>query len=230
MITLNEIGVGSANQLVGAVTGEGAHKGRPYDVMYDPEIHQRRSIRLKGYDYSQAGAYFVTIVAQGRLCLFGDVVDGEMRANDAGEMVWRVWDGMPGRFPSIEMDEFVVLPNHVHGVIIIRQSLGSLVGGQGDSGVQRDTGATTGAATVGDVVGAFKSLTTVEYGRGVRELDWPPFDRRLWQRNYYERVIRDESEFSRVREYIANNPMEWEFDRENPAMMNAGNGWTGKVP
>ena len=203
----------------------GAHKGRPYDVMYDLEIHQRRSIRLKGYDYSQGGAYFVTIVAQGRLCLFGDVVDGEMRANDAGEMVWRVWDGMPGRFPSIEMDEFVVMPNHVHGVIIIRQSLGSLVGGQGDSGVQRDTGATT----VGDVVGAFKSLTTVEYGRGVRKLDWPPFDRRLWQRNYYERVIRDESEFSRVREYIANNPMEWEFDRENPAMMNAGNGWTGKV-
>ena len=206
--------------------------------MYDLEIHQRRSIRLKGYDYSQAGAYFVTIVAQGRLCLFGDVVDGEMRANDAGEMVWRVWDGMPGRFPSIEMDEFVVMPNHVHGVIIIRQSLGSLVGGQGDSGVQRDTGATTGATvgattrvapTVGDVVGAFKSLTTVEYGRGVRKLDWPPFDRRLWQRNYYERVIRDESEFSRVREYIANNPMEWEFDRENPAMMNAGNGWTGKV-
>ena len=193
--------------------------------MYDLEIHQRRSIRLKGYDYSQGGAYFVTIVAQGRLCLFGDVVDGEMRANDAGEMVWRVWDGMPGRFPSIEMDEFVVMPNHVHGVIIIRQSLGSLVGGQGDSGVQRDTGATT----VGDVVGAFKSLTTVEYGRGVRKLDWPPFDRRLWQRNYYERVIRDESEFSRVREYIANNPMEWEFDRENPAMMNAGNGWTGKV-
>ena len=83
---------------------------------------------------------------------------------------------------------------------------------------------------MGDVVGAFKSLTTVEYGRGVRKLDWPPFDRRLWQRNYYERVIRDESEFSRVREYIANNPMEWEFDRENPAMMNAGNGWTGKVP
>ena len=194
-------------------------------MMYEPEIHQRRSIRLKGYDYSQGGAYFVTIVAQGRLCLFGDVVDGEMRANDAGEMVWRVWDGMPGRFPSIEMDEFVVMPNHVHGVIIIRQSLGSLVGGQGDSGVQRDTEATT----VGDVVGAFKSLTTVEYGRGVRKLDWPPFDRRLWQRNYYERVIRDESEFSRVREYIANNPMEWEFDRENPAMMNAGNGWTGKV-
>ena len=93
-------------------------------MMYDPEIHQRRSIRLKGYDYSQAGAYFVTIVAQGRLCLFGDVVDGEMRANDAGEMVWRVWDGMPGRFPSIEMDEFVVMPNHVHGVIIIPPVIG----------------------------------------------------------------------------------------------------------
>ena len=89
---------------------------------YNPDIHHRRSIRLKEYDYSQVGAYFITIVTQARLCLFGDVVDGEMRLNDAGEMVRRLWDGMPDRFPSVETDEFVVMPNHVHGVIFIRQS------------------------------------------------------------------------------------------------------------
>ena len=88
---------------------------------YDPNLHHRRSIRLKGYDYSQAGAYFITIVTQGRLCLFGDVVDGEMHLNNAGKMVRRIWDGMPNRFPSIEMDEFVVMPNHVHGVIVLHQ-------------------------------------------------------------------------------------------------------------
>ena len=111
-------------------------------MMYNPDIHKRRSIRLKGYDYSLAGAYFITIVAQGRLCLFGDVVDGEMRLNGAGKMVCQVWDGMPGRFPSIEMDEFVVMPNHVHGVIIIRQSSASRSGV-----VPNETGATTRATT-----------------------------------------------------------------------------------
>ena len=193
-------------------------------MMYDPEIHQRRSIRLKVYDYSLAGAYFISIVGQGRLCLFGDVVGGEMRPNDAGKLVWRVWDGMPDRIPSISMDEFVVMPNHVHGIIILQQPrafdpVGApLVGAQSDSDAQDYARATTRVApTLGDVVGAFKSLTAVEYGRGVRELGWRRYDRRLWQRDYFERVIRDESELGRAREYIVNNPMKWEFDRENPS-------------
>ena len=120
-------------------------------MIYNPDIHHRRSIRLDGYDYSHAGAYFISIAAQGRLCLFGSVVDGELRLNDAGKMVRRVWDGMPDRFPFINMDEFVVMPNHVHGVIFIRQPVPT-------------TGAPTmGAPALGDVVGAFKSVTTVEY-------------------------------------------------------------------
>ena len=210
-------------------------------MTWDPEVHRRRSIRLKGYDYSLAGAYFVTIVAQGRLCLFGGVADGEMRLNDAGAMVCRVWEGMPRRFPAIEMDEFVVMPNHVHGVMFIRQRWGSRSGVAGtttrDAATvgQKDAGAATGATTrvaptLGDVVGAFKSLTTVAYGRGAREMGWPRFDKRLWQRNYYERVIRDELELGRAREYIVDNPMEWECDGENPARINAGSDWTGKDP
>ena len=194
---------------------------------YDLNQPRRKPLRLKGYEYSRAGAYFITIVVQGRLCLFGDVVDGEMSLNDAGKMIHRVWDGMPGRFPSVEMDEFIVMPNHIHGVIIIHQPPpshdppvgASLVGAPNHADDQNDTRATTRVApTLGDVVGAFKSLTTVEYGRGVRGMGWSPFDKRLWQRNYYERIIRNECELGLAREYIANNPMKWALDRENPSV------------
>ena len=86
-------------------------------VRYDPNVHRRKSIRLKGYDYSQAGAYFVTVVTHGHLCLFGDVVDGEMVLNEAGEIVQRVWEEMPRRFPKVEMDTFIVMPSHTNGII-----------------------------------------------------------------------------------------------------------------
>ena len=178
------------------------------DMSYDPEIHRRRSIRLDGYDYSSAGAYFISIVAQGRLCLFGSVVDGAMRLNDAGKMVRRVWDGMPGRFQLVALDEFVVMPNHVHGVIFIRQPAPT---------TEATAGSTAGVAPrLGDVVRVFKSVTTVEYGKGVRGTGWQRFEKRLWQRNYYERVVRNESELGAIREYIANNVKNWELDRENP--------------
>ena len=196
------------------------------DVTYNPNVHHRRSIRLKEYDYSRAGAYFITIVTQGRLCLFGDVIDGEMVLSDAGDMVSRVWDGMPDRVPYVEIDEFVVMPNHVHGVIFISQSSASRVPPVGASLV----GAQDVAPALGDVVGAFKSLTTVDYGKGVRETDWPPFHKRRWQRDYYERIFRNESEIGLAREYIADNPMKWELDRENPARIGSGIVRTGKTP
>ena len=191
-------------------------------MSYDPEIHHRRSIRYKGYDYASAGAYFVSVVVQGRLCLFGRVVDGEMRLNGAGEMVRRVWDGMPERFPFIGLDEFVVMPNHVHGVVFFRQVVVTVgVAAMASTGAPARA-PTRGAPTFGEVVGAFKSVTTVEYGRGVREAGWQRYDGRLWQRNFYERVIRDERELNLIREYIVRNPMNWESDRENPTGTNAG--------
>ena len=224
---------------------------------FDPEVHRRRSLRLKGYDYSRAGAYFVTIVAQDRLCLFGEVVDGEMRLNEAGMMVRRVWRGLPDRFSVIDLDASVVMPNHVHGIIVIddaelatpvRASIVDVQHGDedarpttrdqardhrattrvaptgGDQDVEDErgepiprAGATTSVAvTLGDVVGAFKSLTTNEYGRGVRGMGWSPFNVRLWQRNYYERVIRNDDELDGIREYIMGNPAGWDADEENP--------------
>ncbi len=88
-------------------------------MKYNPDIHHRRSIRLKGYDYSQAGAYFVTVCAKDRACLFGKVVDGWMRLNDAGRIVQATWDGLPFHYGGVEIDEFVVMPNHVHGIILL---------------------------------------------------------------------------------------------------------------
>ncbi len=196
---------------------------------YDPNRHHRRSIRLRGYDYTRSGAYFLTVVTQDRLCLFGDVTDEGMSLNDAGKMVRSVWDRIPDRFPSIELDEFAVMPNHVHGIVVIHKSPvgASLVGAPGDGGnagsIDRQRENARVAPALGDVVGAYKSLTTVEYARRVDEDRWEPFNGRLWQRNYYEHVIRNDEEWNRVREYVLCNPMRWETDTEN---LNASSGTT----
>ena len=91
---------------------------------YDADRHHRRSTSWRGYDYASFGAYFVTICTQGKVCLLGDVVGGEMGVNAAGEMVWRVWDEMPERYPGVEVDAFVVMPNHVHGIVVLHPLFG----------------------------------------------------------------------------------------------------------
>jgi putative transposase len=163
---------------------------------------RRRSLRLKGYDYTHAGAYFVTIRAQDQACLFGKVVSGCMCLNDAGHMLARLWNDIPARFMDIEIDAFVVMPNHLHGIIVLPDAA---------------DGATKKAApALGEVVAAFKSATTVHYIRGVKTRAWPAFRRRLWQRNYYEHVVRDDKALDRIRQYIDENPARWAFDDENP--------------
>ena len=183
----------------------------------------RQSTRLKGYDYAQSGAYFITIVTQNRFCMFGDVMEEKMFSNAAGVMVRTAWNELPYRFPNVHLDAFVVMPNHIHGIIIIDQAVGvPLVGTQSEfdpRSPDRVLRATTRVApTLGDIIGSYKSITTVEYARRVRSGDWQPFPRRLWQRNYYEHVIRDSDELNRAREYITNNPLKWELDRENPSL------------
>lgn len=188
-------------------------------MKYDPQKHHRHSIRFQGYDYSRSGAYFVTIVAQDRASLFGEVVEGEMRLNDAGRMIWSEWVILPERFPNVVLDEFVVMPNHVHGIIVIVNDVGAgLVLAPDVPAPHGATGATTRVApTLGDVVGAFKSRVTVEYIRGVKTLGWMAFNGRLWQRNYYEHIIRDEVSLNRIRRYIAENPQRWTSDSQNPS-------------
>jgi len=164
----------------------------------DSDCRHRRSIRLRGYDYTQAGAYFVTICTQDRACLFGEIIDGQMRLNDRGAMVHQEWINLPHRFPNIDLDAFIVMPNHIHGIIVITDvdpvgaglvpALPSAPNEEGVtiSGASGATRATTRVApTAGGTVGAFKSITTVRYTHGVKHYG------RLWQRNYYEHIIRN---------------------------------------
>jgi len=174
-------------------------------MTYHPARHHRRSIRLRGYDYSQAGAYFVTICTNNRECLFGEVVDGEMRWNDAGRMVNKCWYEIPAHFPHVELDAFVVMPNHVHGIIVV----GAPFMAPHDSGAMNQ-GAMNRAPTLGGMVRSFKAVAT----RRLRQAGCSAF---AWQRNYYEHIIRNEESLDRIRRYIADNPARWSFDRENPA-------------
>jgi len=195
----------------------------------DPQTHHRRSIRLRGYDYTRPGAYFVTICTQNRECLFGDVIGGEMQLNGAGGMVWSVWDALPKRYPDVDIDAFVVMPNHIHGIIVLTGPTPAAPVGAGPRACPEELHgqpwgvdgqpqgvAPTSRMSLPDVVHRFKSLTTARYCHGVYERAWQPFPGRLWQRNYYEHIIRNERALQRIREYIINNPLRWHLDVENP--------------
>ncbi|MGF1614694.1 MAG: hypothetical protein ACFCVA_12530 [Gammaproteobacteria bacterium] len=111
--------VAALNQSAPTGANRAGTEACPYGGKYDPAIHHRHSIRLQGYDYSQAGAYFVTVCTQKRECLFGEIVNGNMRLNDAGRMVQAVWDEIPAHYPDIDIDAFIVMPNHIHGIVVI---------------------------------------------------------------------------------------------------------------
>ena len=183
------------------------------EMKYNPQKHHRRSNRKKGHDYGFPGFYFVTICTQHRACLLGKVDDGVMYANDAGQMVERVWLELCDRFDRIQLDAFVVMPNHVHGIIRLVDPVGEIVVGMPTIGAP-----TRGVPVMGlgDVVGAFKSITTHEYAIEVHAHRWPPFDKRLWQRNYYERIVRDDNALQNIRRYIVNNPSKWQQDKLHP--------------
>ena len=192
------------------------------------ERRYRRSIRLRGYDYSRSGAYYVTLCTQDRACLFGEVVDGDMQVNDAGCMVSNAWHSLFDRFPNIDLDAFVVMPNHVHGIIVsdvVPVNDGDIVGAglvPALDVVPVNDGATTRVApTLGDVIGAYKSVVTVQYARAVKTRGWSPFRKRLWQRNYHEHVIRNADSLNRIRQYILDNPRHWNEDRYNPTVREA---------
>jgi putative transposase len=195
---------------------------RPYKNMeYDPDIHHRRSIRLKGYDYSQAGGYFVTICTKDRECLFGEIKGVEERLNGAGSMVEKWWQKIPYKFSSIVIDRHIIMPNHFHGIILIvgaalcgRPGLGDHPGlfDRPDIKCNRTgEGAHTGAP-LQKIIQWFKTMTTNKYIDGVEKHNWSRFNGKLWQRNYYEHIIRNETELNKIREYIINNPLNWETD------------------
>lgn len=264
-------------------------------MKYNPEIHNRRSIRLKGYDYSKAGLYFITICVQDHKMMFGEVIEGEMVLNDPGNMLETEWKNLKTRFPNIKLHDFIVMPNHFHGILeivsateMINQTVGSTLvvdhtkqvdhinqidhndqinrkeqvnknekgyyyygqpqgiaptystdkntenqrinptfstdkntENQGNNPTCRTKKNTENQRinptikTVGDIIAAFKSITTVEYIRGVKKSGWKPFNRRVWQRNYYEIIMRTEQSYINISNYIINNPRNWKEDKFN---------------
>jgi len=207
----------------------------------DQGRHRRRSIRLKGYDYTRDGTYYVTICTQDRARVFGAVVDGKMRLNAYGRKIADCWLWLAEQYPYVGLDEWVVMPNHFHGIILItdgadaddRTDAGD--GGGADADDRRGGSRTaptgprnasagpcgiptgsvgpptvpTNRKPLGRLVGAFKTV----FAKHVNEIRSTP-GAKLWQRNYYEHVIRDDLSLRRIREYIANNPSRWILDRE----------------
>lgn len=169
----------------------------------DRAYPRRRSIRLSGYDYTSAGAYFVTICAQNGECLFGRIGEDGLSLNEAGQMVDAAWQRLPERFPTLKLDAHVIMPNHFHAVLWIVEN-------------DVDDGNAAHRPALGAIIGAFKSLTTQHFIRGVRERGWRPFDGRVWQRNYWEHVVRNEESLNDIRRYIQTNPERWIHDRLHP--------------
>ncbi len=250
-------------------------------MKYDPQRHHRRSIRLKGYDYTQPGGYYVTIVTQDRACLFGEVVDGKMVLNTFGRIIDYHWQKLPKHFKHIKLDVYQIMPNHLHGIIIITdhmdtkcagdtgdtENAGNMVDGRDDDGRDvgggdvdgrdyggrdvdgrdydgHDAGAKhsgqnisntqdeffknalplysskqqsrarprgTQPGSLGAIMQNFQSITT----RKINRIRKTP-GKKLWQRNYWENIIRNENALNRIRKYIINNPSQWQSDKKNP--------------
>ncbi|RJP53785.1 MAG: transposase [Anaerolineaceae bacterium] len=180
---------------------------------FNPRIHHRHSIRLRGFDYSSVGAYFVTIVAHGRECLFGEVVDGDVKLNDVGKIADECWRAIPEHFPNVDLGVHIIMPNHAHGIIVIRPDE-SPIGVGATHWVAPTTTNTRPAGpkrgSLGAIIGSYKMAVT-------RQIQRQHNISQIWQRNYYEHVIRNDREMERIWHYIEANPSMWAGDDENPS-------------
>lgn len=184
-------------------------------MKFDSNIHHRRSIRLKGYDYSQAGAYFVTIVAWQREMLFGEIVNGEtpqgghVMLNEFGKIVQDEWERTGKIRREVELGAYIVMPNHFHGIVVLLSDTQRVsdVGATGRSPLPHGPA----PKSLGALVAGFKSSVTKRINT-LRNVQGIP----VWQRNYYERIIRNDREMDRITRYIESNPSMWAEDEENP--------------
>jgi len=184
-----------------------------------PNLPRRRAMRLRGYDYSQPGAYFVSICVQHRKCLFGAIIAGHLRLNEIGQIVIECWSRVPQHFPSVELDEYVIMPNHMHGIIALNivgarsPRPSDIVGARSPRPSQtvRHRRGEVPSPTLGQIVAYFKYQST----KHINQHHNMPRTR-IWQRNYYEHVIRDDIDLQRLRRYIQNNPMKWTLDQLHP--------------
>jgi putative transposase len=196
----------------------------PNNMSYNPDIHHRKSIRLKGYDYSQAGLYFITMCVQNRKCLFGKIVNDEMILNDAGKIADECWLKIPKHFPNSVLHEHIIMPNHVHGIVELTQNDVANVGAENFLPLQppnespaknespRNEFQKMIPRSIGSAVKGFKIGVTKWFRNnpaGEEDFLAP----QVWQRNYHEHIIRNEQSYQRISEYIINNPKNWKDDK-----------------
>ncbi len=188
-------------------------------MTYDPQKHHRRSVRLRNYDYSFPGAYYVTICVNHRKCLLGIVINDEVILNGAGKMVEYWWNEIARKFPLVDLDEHIVMPNHIHGIIKIvdRRHREKELFHQGKSRDQISEALIHLPArceALSEIIKWFKTMTTNAYINGVKEQQWQHFNRHFWQMRYYEHVIKGLKEFLEIRRYMRLNPKRWSLNRK----------------
>ena len=182
------------------------------------ELPKRKSIRLRGYDYSLAGAYFVTICSYDKRCLLGAMRDKSVLLNPTGEIVRATWISLPERFPRLILDEFVIMPNHFHALLALvgaglappAVSLATLARGEANRAPKAAAPAAK-THSLHDIIGAFKSISTIQVNRLLHQKGVP-----LWQRNYHEHIVRNGEDAHKIQQYILENPLNWLLDKENP--------------
>ncbi|MYC75248.1 transposase [Candidatus Poribacteria bacterium] len=183
----------------------------------NPGPPRRRATRLRDYDYSQSGAYFVTICAQHRKCLFGTIIDGRMQLNKIGQIIVECWNHIPQHFPSVELCDYVIMPNHIHGIIVQ-----NIVGARSPRPTketqnhpheipQSNRRGEVPSPSLGKIIAYFKYQSTKHINQS-RNMPGT----RIWQRNYHDHIIRDAPDLQRIRQYIQDNPMKWELDQLHP--------------
>jgi len=198
-------------------------------MKYDPNIHHRHSIRLQTYDYSQPGVYFITVCTQNREYLFGEIMDGKMQLNNAGRIAKECWQEIPKHYPDLILDEFIIMPNHVHGILIVgannhspslnnhfsnvhwcnnfsRAKNFSPLRGRRQRRCPINMCHIGTSKTIGSVIRGYKIGVTKWFRQNTDIYT-------VWQRNYWERIIRNETELEKIREYIQNNPNQWKSDK-----------------
>ncbi len=156
-------------------------------------IYRNKTLRLKNYDYSQNGLYFITICTNNKQAYFGDIKNGIFISNDAGKMIENIWLQLYDRFNFIKLHNYIIMPNHFHAIIEITDTAHSI--------------------HIGNIIGIFKSISTNKYIKGVHNYNWLNFEKKLWQKNYYEHIIRNENAYLYIDNYISTNPLKWELDK-----------------
>jgi putative transposase len=178
---------------------------------YNPAIHHRRSIRLKHYDYAKNGYYFITICSKDRDCIFGELNVGALLVcaqnmialSNAGKIIDYHWLNIPNQYENAFLDEYIIMPNHIHGIIIIDKEKRAQA---------------SSAPTISQILRSFKSKSAIEYLKHIKDNNLN-LSEKIWQRNYYERIIRNENELNKIRKYIIENPLKWEDDKYHPNIL-----------